>query len=167
MAEWGVALIAAGAAIVSGVVTGWYGRSAGLRQAEAARQAAVLQAEAARQASDRQAEALLASVRMTLRAEADHRALALRRRTYADFLAAAEDRILAERGGRGPAEGDAPLQRALGAVLLEGPSEAVEAARHLVDCLRRHEKPDEVRRAKLAFVAVARGCSRGDGEREP
>ncbi|MGX2996438.1 hypothetical protein JNUCC64_19550 [Streptomyces sp. JNUCC 64] len=149
MGDWGIALIAAGAALAGSVVTGWYARGAGLRQAEAARHA-----------GDRQADAVLESVRMTLRAEAEHRESALRRQVYAEFLGAAEARLLAERTGRGGADGDVALQRALGGVLLEGPSEVADAARHLVDGLRRHERPDELQRAKLAFVSVARECCR-------
>ncbi|MEV7340434.1 hypothetical protein [Streptomyces sp. NPDC093544] len=149
MSDWGIALIAAGSAIAGSVVTGWYGRGAGIRQAAAARHA-----------GDRQADALLESVRMTLRGESDHRELALRRQTYAEFLGAAEARILTERNGRGQADDDVLLQRALGGVLLEGPPDAAAAAQHLIDCLRRHEKPDELKRAKLAFVSVAQECCR-------
>jgi hypothetical protein len=48
----------------------------------------------------------------------------------------------------------------LGGVLLEGPPAAAAAAQHLVDCLRRHERPDELKQAKLAFVSVAQECCR-------
>ncbi|MGW1256767.1 hypothetical protein ACWD5Q_16725 [Streptomyces sp. NPDC002513] len=143
MSEWGIALIAAGSAIAGSVVTGWYSRSSGLRQAEAARHA-----------GDRQADALLESVRLTIQAEAAQRALALRRQTYAEFLGAAEARILTERTGRGSADDEALLQRALGGVLLEGPPEVAAAALRLVDSLRRHEAPDDLHRAKLAFVSA-------------
>ncbi|MFJ8491278.1 hypothetical protein ACIRBZ_23435 [Streptomyces sp. NPDC094038] len=144
MSEWATTLIAAGAAIAGGIVTGWYTRSAGIRQAAAARHA-----------GDRQADALLASVRMTLQGEAAQRALALRRQVYAEFLGAAEARILAERSGRGRADDEVLLQRALGGVVLEGPIEVAAAAGRLVDCLRRHEAPDDLHRAKLAFVEEA------------
>ncbi|MFE6699219.1 hypothetical protein [Streptomyces sp. NPDC057718] len=147
MSDWGVALIAAGSAVAGSVVTGWYARSAGIRQADAARQA-----------GDRQADALLESVRMTLSAESGHREYARRRQIYAEFLGAAESRILAERNGRGQANDDDVLHRALSGVLLEGPPPVVAAAQHIVDCLRRHEKPDELKRAKLAFVSVAQEC---------
>jgi len=90
MSELATTLIAAGSATAGGIVTGWYTRSAGIRQAAAARHA-----------GERQADALLASVRMTLQGEAAQRALALRRQVYADFLGAVEARILAERTGRG------------------------------------------------------------------
>ncbi|MEV8017533.1 hypothetical protein AB0O76_14555 [Streptomyces sp. NPDC086554] len=145
MSEWGVALVAAGAAIAGSVVTGWYGRAAGMRQAEAARHA-----------GDRQAEALLASVRMTLGAEAERRVSDLRRQTYAEFLAAAESRLLAERTGQGDGHDEALLYRALSAVALEGPTAVTEAAHRLIDSLRRHEGPDELQRAREAFISVAK-----------
>ncbi|MFI9760989.1 hypothetical protein ACIHFB_23935 [Streptomyces sp. NPDC051963] len=144
MSDWAIALIAAGSAIAGSAVTGWYARGAGIRQAAAARHA-----------GDRQADALLESVGMTLRAESGHREFALRRQTYAEFLGAAETRILTERNGRGQPDDDVALQRALGGVLLEGPPDVAAAAQHLVDCLRRHERPDELTRAKLAFVSAA------------
>lgn len=144
MSELGITLIASGSAIAGGIVTGWYTRSAGIRQAAAARHA-----------GDRQADALLASVRMTLQGDAAQRALALRRQVYAEFLGAAEARILAERSGRGQVDDEVLLQRALGGVVLEGPPEVVAAAGHLADCLRRHEAPDHLHRAKLAFVEEA------------
>ncbi|MCF1599534.1 hypothetical protein [Streptomyces muensis] len=149
MSDWGIALIAAGSAIAGSVVTGWYARGAGIRQAEAARHA-----------GDRQAEALLESVRMTLSAEAGHREFARRRQVYAEFLGAAEARILTERTGRGHTDDDVLLQRALGHVLLEGPPDAAAAAQHLVDGLRRHERPGELASAKQAFVSVAQECCR-------
>ncbi|MFJ9963509.1 hypothetical protein [Streptomyces avermitilis] len=148
----GIALIAAGSAIAGSIVTGWYARGPGIRQAAAARHA-----------GDRPADALLESVRMTLRAESDHRGFALRRQTYGEFLGAAEARILAERNGRRQGDDDVLLQRTLGGVLLEGPPDAADAAQHLVDCLRRHERPEELKRAKPAFVSVAQErCRAGD-----
>lgn len=149
MSDWTTALIAAGSAIAGSTVTGWYTRSAGIRQAAAAQHA-----------GDRQADALLESVHLTLRADAGQREFALRRQTYAEFLGAAEARILTARNGRGLADEDIVLQRALGGVLLEGPPEAAAAAQHLVDCLRRHERPDELKRAKLDFISVAQECCR-------
>lgn len=144
MSDLGIALIAAGAAIAGSVATGWYTRSAGLRQAEAARQA-----------GDRQADALLETVRITLREQAAVRVLDIRRRTYAAFLGAAESRIRTERTGRGRGDDDALLETALGEVVLEGPAEVAEAAQDVVDRLRRHEAPDSIQRAKLAFVSAA------------
>ncbi|MYR41496.1 hypothetical protein [Streptomyces sp. SID5910] len=144
MSEWGIALIAAGSAVAGSVVTGWYTRSAGIRQAAAARHA-----------GDRQADALLDSVRMTLRADAGHREFTLRRQIYAEFLGAAEAKLLTERNGRSQPDDDAALQRALSGVLLEGPPDAAAAAQHLVDSLRRHVRPDELQHAKQAFISVA------------
>ncbi|WP_326769624.1 hypothetical protein OG978_38350 [Streptomyces sp. NBC_01591] len=144
MSELGIALIAAGAAIAGSAATGWYTRSAGFRQAEAARQA-----------GDRQADALLETVRMTLREQAAVRVLDIRRQTYVAFLGAAESRIRAERTGRGPGDDDARLESALGEVVLEGPAEVASAARDVVDRLRRHEAPDNLLSAKAAFVSAA------------
>ncbi|MEV5984964.1 hypothetical protein AB0L85_08055 [Streptomyces sp. NPDC052051] len=144
MSEWGVALIAAGAAVAGSVVTGWFGRSAGLRQAEAARRA-----------GDRQAEALLESVRMTLRGEEQQRALALRRQIYAEFLAAVEAKVLVERANRGTGEEELVLRRAHSAVVLEGPTEVTATASRVVEALRRHQPADAVHRAKLEFIAAA------------
>ncbi|MGX1671081.1 hypothetical protein [Streptomyces sp. NPDC055400] len=145
MGEWGIALVAAGAAIAGSIVTGWYTRNAGIQQAAAARHA-----------GDRQADALLDSVRLTLRGEADQRGSARRRQVYAEFLGAAEARILTERTGRGQADDEIVLQRALGGVVLEGPAEVAHAATVFVDGLRRHLALDDLDRAKLAFVAEAR-----------
>ncbi|MEU6475505.1 hypothetical protein ABZ858_01215 [Streptomyces sp. NPDC047017] len=147
MGEWGIALIAAGAAIVGSVVTGWYSRSAGVRQAEAARHA-----------GDRQAAALLESVRMTLRGAEVQRAIALRQQVYAEFLGAAEARILAERTGRASGDQELPLQRAYAGVVLEGPPEAAAAATAFLESLRRHETLDDLHRAKTDFVVEAQGA---------
>ncbi|MGW3163934.1 hypothetical protein ACWC9Q_13840 [Streptomyces sp. NPDC001142] len=145
MSELGIALIAAGAAIAGSVATGWFTRNAGIRQAEAARRA-----------GERQADALLETVRMTLQEQAAVRVLDLRRQTYARFLEAAEARILTERTGRGREDDDGLLERVLGTVLLEGPAEVAAAAQDLVDRLRRHERPDDLVEAKLAFLSAAR-----------
>ncbi|MFG3253241.1 hypothetical protein [Streptomyces sp. NPDC048172] len=144
MGEWGVALITAGAAVAGGLVTGWFGRSAGVKQADAARHA-----------GERQAEALLDSVRLTIEAEARQRSVTLRRQVYAEFLGVAEARILAERTGRGQPDDAVRLQTALGSVVLEGPAEVAAAAQHLLDGLRRHGTPDELGQAKLAFISAA------------
>ena len=144
MGEVGVALIAAGAAVAGSLVTGWFSRSAGIKQAQAARDS-----------GGRQADALLDSVRMTVEAEARQRSLSLRRQVYADFLGAAEATVLAERAGRGQPDDPARLQAAYGAVVLEGPTEVAAAARHLLDGLRRHGTPDELDQAKRAFISAA------------
>ncbi|MDI3389603.1 hypothetical protein QIS99_25945 [Streptomyces sp. B-S-A8] len=155
MTEVWVGVIAAVAALGGSFVAGWFGHSAGARQAEAARHAGDRQAEAAQHAGDRQADALLESVRLTIRAEARQRALALRRQVYGEFLVAAEAAMLAERTGRGGPDDSVRLQGALGAVVLEGPAEVSAAARLVVDGLRRHVRPDELADARDEFVAVA------------
>ncbi|MFB9508810.1 hypothetical protein ACFFS2_26740 [Streptomyces aurantiacus] len=55
-----------------------------------------------------------------------------------------------------PGAPDVPLEDPAAAVDDASRAERAErAAQHLVDCLRRHERPDELKRAKLAFVSVA------------
>jgi hypothetical protein len=74
-------------------------------------------------------------------------------------------RVLTERTGKGGPDGEAQLRRALGAVVLEGPSEAAATARQLVDCLRRHEAPDDLDRAKSVFVSVVQELLLADAGR--
>ncbi|MFC8077174.1 hypothetical protein ACFUN8_16790 [Streptomyces sp. NPDC057307] len=147
MSEWGIALIAAGSALAGSLVTGWFARSAGMRQAEAAQHA-----------GDRQADALLHTVRLTLQEQRAVRLLDLRRHTYVAFLQAAEAVALTSRTGIGPGGDGAALQRALGAVALEGPAEVARAAGEVVDRLRRDDSPDDVERAKLTFVSAAQAA---------
>ncbi|MFD5651012.1 hypothetical protein [Streptomyces sp. NPDC127039] len=152
MSDWGIALLAAGAAIVGSVVTGWYARGAGLRQAQAARDAA-----------DRQAEALLESVRITLRGADGQRAIALRRQVYAEFLCAVEARLLAERGGRGTGDEELVMQRAYAGVALEGPAEVAVAAKGFIDSMLRHEALDQLQEARTAFIVEAQRAVAGLG----
>ncbi|MFC8826981.1 hypothetical protein ACFT9I_16765 [Streptomyces sp. NPDC057137] len=147
MNEWGIALIAAGSALAGSLVTGWFARSAGMRQAEAAQHA-----------GDRQADALLHTVRLTLQEQRAVRLLDLRRQTYVAFLEAAEAVALTNRTGIGLGGDGAALQRAFGAVALEGPAEVARAAGEVVDRLRRDDSPDDVERAKLAFIAAAQAA---------
>ncbi|MFE7484034.1 hypothetical protein [Streptomyces sp. NPDC057552] len=149
MSEWAIALITAGAAIVGGAVTGWYSRSAGIRQAEAARLA-----------GERQAEAALETVRMTLRDQAAVRVLDLRRQTYVRFLHTAERAVTAARTGVGGEEEAVALPSALAEVGLEGPPEVYAAARRIADGLRRNARPDDLEDAKEAFIAAAQRCLR-------
>jgi hypothetical protein len=146
MDEWGIALVAAGSAIAGGFVTGWFTRTAGYRQADAARHA-----------GDRQADALLDTVRMTLDEQRSVRLLDLRRQTYLRFLEAAEAALLARRTGEGGSDGRTGLGQALAAVVLEGPEPVVSAARNLAGLVRRSAAPDDLEQAKLAFVDIARG----------
>lgn len=147
MSDWGVALIAAGSALVGSLITGWLTRSAGERQAEAARHA-----------GDRQADALIDTVRMSLVEQRAVRLLDLRRQTYVQFLEAAEAAILARRTGEGPANDRSALQRAFGAVQLEGPDEPARTAGELVNCLRGNHHLDELAEARRNFINAARNA---------
>lgn len=124
MGEWGIALIAAGAALLGSVVTGWYTRGAGDRQAEAARHA-----------GDRQADALLDTVRATLDDQRAARLLGNRRETYVRFVTAVESVHTAVRTGEGSPADRPELRRALAAVSLEGPPEVHRLARALAESL--------------------------------
>ncbi|MEU6672404.1 hypothetical protein [Streptomyces sp. NPDC046727] len=79
MGELGIALIAAGSALAGSIVTGWFTRSAGHRQAAAAQHA-----------GDRQADALLQTVQETLKAQRVANDVANRRLVLAEFVRAAE-----------------------------------------------------------------------------
>ncbi|MFE5484094.1 hypothetical protein [Streptomyces sp. NPDC056527] len=83
MSEWGIALIAAGSAILGSSVTGFFAWKAGHRQAAAA--------EAAGQA---QANALIATVQATLDEQRRTRADERRRQVYAELLTAGHDQEL-------------------------------------------------------------------------
>ncbi|MCT2590801.1 hypothetical protein LHJ74_12910 [Streptomyces sp. N2-109] len=153
MSEWGIALISAGSALAGGLVTGWFARSAGVRQADAARHA-----------GDRQADALLETVRRTFEEQRTVRLLDLRRQTYLRFLEAAEVVLLARRSSGAGQSGDGPaLQRALGAVMLEGPSEVAGAAQELDRCLRTGGRPDDLEDARRNFITTARGTLEPSG----
>jgi hypothetical protein len=145
MDAWGLALIAAGSALAGSWITGWFTRSAGSKQAEAARHA-----------GDRQADALLDTVRRTLDQERLLRAVDLRRQTYVRFLQASEAVSLTRRTGRGESGDEAALHQARAAVELEGPAEVERAARGLVEALRRNRPLDDVDLARADFVRAAR-----------
>ncbi|MGW2509785.1 hypothetical protein ACWC0A_10200 [Streptomyces scopuliridis] len=147
MSEWGIALIAAGSALVGSLITGWFTRTASGRQAEAARHA-----------GNRQADAVLDTVRATLEEQRAVRVLDLRRQTYVGFLECAEVVGLSRRTGHDQ-PGDRPaLQRAFVAVLLEGPEDVSRAAQRLVDCLRGSPSPDDLDHARSEFIDAARGA---------
>ncbi len=152
MGEWGTALIAAASAVAGSIVTGWFAFRAGGRQADAARHA-----------GDRQADAVLDTVRMTLAEQRAVRLLDLRRQTYVQFLGAAEAVFLARRTGEGSPGDRAALQRSLGALQLEGPAEVARTARELADALRAERSPDDIGRARLAFIEAARAALAGSG----
>lgn len=145
MSEWGIALIASGSAVAGSIVTGWYSRSAGMKQAEAARHA-----------GDRQADALLDTVRLTLREQTAVRTLEARRQTYVQFLVAVETAAAAGRTGRGEAGDGGDLQRAVALVALEGPAEVEAAARDMVRQLRRSGRPDDIEEAREGFLTAVR-----------
>jgi hypothetical protein len=147
MSDWGIPLITAGSAIAGSLVTGWYARSAGSKQAAAARHA-----------GDRQADALLETVRMTLADSRAVRLLDLRRQTYVEFLEAAEIALQARRTGddRHAEPGDS-LQRAFAAVELEGPEEVTAVARVLIELMPRLSTTlDELEHARSDFIQAAR-----------
>lgn len=144
MSAWGVALITAGSTLAGGVITGWFAHSAGRRQATAARHA-----------GDRQADAVLETVRMTLQEQRAVRILDQRRQTYVQFLEAAETVILSRRTGDGTESDRAALQRALGAVVLEGTENVGQAARELVDVLKSSRSLDDLQTARSAFIDAA------------
>jgi hypothetical protein len=96
---------------------------------------------------------------MTLGQQQAERVLNSRRRTYLDFIVAADAVITAGRAG-GAGDTRAALQRALGAVQLEGPAETVRASGYLFDCLRGKgsQVPDEQERARQEFIDAARAA---------
>lgn len=147
MTEWEIALVTAASAIAGGGITGWFSRSAGAKQAEAARQA-----------GDRQADAMLATVRMTLEEQRTARVLDMRRQTYVKFLEAADTAISTRRTGEGHRDDRPALQRAFGAVLLEGPDGVAKAAQDLVEALREERgwSLDDLEQTRLAFINAAR-----------
>lgn len=149
MTEWGIAVSAAGSAVLGSFVTGWFTRGAGHRQADAARHA-----------GDRQADALLVTVRATLDEQRVARLLDVRRQSYVQFLEAGESALLTRRTGLGHAADRTALQRALGAVLLEGPDDVARLARELVGLVDGTSSLDDLERAKRTFLEAARAALR-------
>jgi hypothetical protein len=149
MDVWGVALISVCSALAGSLITGWFTRSAGDRQAEAARYA-----------GSRQADAMLATVQASLGQQRAERLLDSRRQTYLSFLAAVDAVIMAERTGDDPGGSRAALRRALGAVQLEGPAEAARTADCLLEFLRggANRSPDDQERARQDFIEAARNA---------
>ncbi|WP_445279660.1 hypothetical protein [Streptomyces sp. DSM 118148] len=123
MSEWGVALIAAGSAVAGSIVTGWYTRSAGIRQAEAAKHA-----------GDRQADALLHTVQATLDEQRRTRIDERRRHVYTEFLKVAEDIAWLDASDT---QSLTALLRALSGVSLEGPLTVEGAAHQLAQSVKR------------------------------
>ncbi|MFD7980229.1 hypothetical protein [Streptomyces sp. NPDC059071] len=145
MSEWGIALIAAGAAILGSTVTGFFAWRAGHRQAAGA--------EAAGQS---QAQALISTVQATLdeqrRARADDR----RRQAYAALLTAAFDYQISAAGADG-----ARMLAAVSAVEIEGPPEVADRAIRYSTAVtghveRRSEGVDASMDARHAYVTAVR-----------
>lgn len=122
MSEWGIALIAAGSAILGSITTGFFAWKAGHRQAAAA--------ETAGQA---QAAALISTVQATLDEQRRARALDHRREVYSQLI----DICNRRRHAVGP-DGDETavspydVEAAFSRVTLEGPADVVQAAREFV-----------------------------------
>ncbi|WP_344904536.1 hypothetical protein [Actinomadura meridiana] len=146
MADWGVALIAAGSAFGGSMITGWYARVAGTRQAAAARHA-----------GDRQADAMIETMRMTLEEQRAIRTAEERRQTYLRFLEAAETAIVTRRTGSSTEDVRLALQRTSMALLLAGPPDVVRTAQVFVESLRQEPSHslDDLEKAKLLFVNAA------------
>lgn len=144
MSEWGIALIAAGSAILGSIVTGFFAWKAGHRQAAAA--------EAAGQA---QAAALISTVQATLDEQRHARALEQRRQVYLEFLDAAQCCQIersTETGSR--------LLRAESMVYLAGPGPVAEASSAytrlaLLETPSEQEK-DEAESARVAYIRAVR-----------
>ncbi|MFB6548694.1 hypothetical protein [Streptomyces sp. NPDC056405] len=145
MSELWVGLIAAGSAVAGAAVGGWFARSAGIRQAEAARHA-----------GDRQADAMLHTVQATLDEQRKARTEERRRRTYSNFLALAHD-MSADWGN---ADLFRELQKAAAEVTIEGPDHVVRAAYEYMRCVREWAegsvRTDAVSTAHSEFIVVVR-----------
>ncbi|MFJ7990360.1 hypothetical protein [Streptomyces sp. NPDC096351] len=112
MSEWGIALIAAGSAILGSIVTGFFAWKAGHRQAAAA--------EAA---GREQAAALISTVQATLDEQRHARADERRRQAYATLLTAAYDYQLSVDNSL-----NGQMLAAIDGVEIEGPEEVAQAA---------------------------------------
>ncbi|MFB6900763.1 hypothetical protein [Streptomyces hydrogenans] len=149
MSDWGIALIAAGSAILGSITTGFFAWKAGHRQAAAA--------EAAGNA---QAGALISTVQATLDEQRRARAAEQRRQVYA--------RLLTEGAAL---ESDPHLEatamaEAFSLVRLEGPAEVTVAALAYREAVqrtrfRRTEASQEMlRTARNAFIHAAQDAIR-------
>ncbi|MFI1367780.1 hypothetical protein [Streptomyces griseochromogenes] len=145
MSEWGVALIAAGSAVAGSMVTGWFTRSAGVRQAEAAKHV-----------GDRQADALIATVQATLDDQRNARVHDRRREAYARFVESAHRVELA--GSREPVD-LTELGHAIVMVRLVGPEPVALAASsyfsHLTQMLAAQADRNQLARLRERFHAAA------------
>ncbi|MEU5737029.1 hypothetical protein ABZ784_03405 [Streptomyces tendae] len=143
MDELWIALIAAGSAVLGSLVTGWLTRSAGLRQAEAAKHA-----------GDRQADAALHIMQETLDDQRRARIEERRRQVYGAFLEAATDFS----SDRDNSEFSKQLQKALTQVVLEGPDPVVLKALHYTRSLRELDlgNTDPATSAHAQYIHAAR-----------
>ncbi|MGW0860579.1 hypothetical protein [Streptomyces sp. NPDC002690] len=162
MSEWGVALIAAGSAIAGSAVTGWFTRSAGLRQASAARMAGEEQAAAARHAGEKQAEAIVATVHQTLESQVRGQQLSIKRDAYVTFLQAAHALAEDRKRDRGALDEAlfAEAKRAYQVLWLEGTNAVTAHAqffmRAVEDSLTDSSVGmDQIDRCLLDYVTVA------------
>lgn len=144
MSDWGIALIAAGSAILGSAVTGFFAWKAGHRQAAAA--------EAAGQA---QAAALISTVQATLDEQRRARVLDQQRQVYVEFLDAAQccqiDRT-EETGSR--------LLRAESMVYVVGPTAVATASSEYcrLALLRSpsEQQKDDAEDARVACISAVR-----------
>ncbi|MFF2411772.1 hypothetical protein [Streptomyces sp. NPDC058092] len=147
MSEWVSAAIGAGSAVVGGIVTGWFTRSAGHRQADAAKHA-----------GDRQADALIATVQETLEEQRAQSRWEARRNVYVQFLDA-----VGSVASRGPITGQPEPVSGMRAYLLlelEGPEEVVRCGRALVESASWSSRlvqdgSDAFAEARAAFIRAA------------
>ena len=129
-------LITGGTAIVVGLITGWFARSAGVRQAEATRE----------------------SARKTLDEQRALRVLDSRRQTYARLIETAETVVQARMRGEDGEHHRTALRGALSVVELEGPDDVAAAARDLVAHLGTEgfSSLEDIERARRTFIDTAR-----------
>ncbi|MFE5710600.1 hypothetical protein ACFQ7J_07215 [Streptomyces sp. NPDC056501] len=151
MSEWGIALIAAGSAILGSSVTGFFAWKAGHRQAAAA--------ETAGQA---QAAALISTVQATLDEQRRTRSAEQRRQTYAQLLTTSTDW---ETNSPDDETANA-VRQAYSLVRLEGPAEvSVAASQYVAAIAQAHTEYsvanlDNLISARNAFIPAAQDAIR-------
>ncbi|MEU6979605.1 hypothetical protein [Streptomyces sp. NPDC046371] len=152
MGEWKIALIAAGAAILGSLVTGFFAWLAGHRQAAGAEAAGTAQANA-----------LIATVQATLQEQRRSRLLEQRRQAYVQFLTGADEgNQAAGRPFVSRRELTPRMAEGLAALQLEGPQAVADAGdtyvRTILDAASNGRSPNEnaVRVARHEFLCAAR-----------
>ncbi|MFI1584356.1 hypothetical protein [Embleya sp. NPDC020630] len=78
--------------------------------------------------------------------------------TYLRFLEVAESVILTRRTNSGGHDDLPALQRAFGAIQLEGPAEVSDAARAFVTELRRNGPLDDLEQLRVALLSAAQAA---------